>query len=317
MYAPPPRVFAPSIQLGQAAAGATLFVATREQLPPVSPDELAARQEETPTGMVSYQGPPEARPGLAAFTASFAVLGGLSLLLTRKPAPRAAKSFLTFGAAGVCEVRCVSLGFDWNARAHLQKELDAIASSFDFNTPAGLHAGAMRARTLMTAAVGNAMYAAFQSFTALAPRDAETKFAAMADKMRERYSVETVSNARRVAAPEVAPSAEEGRGLVVVTMITGTTVPLAPMPVSLMRSKIVEACQTLVPAAPTDLVALEVVWSPAVESDRMSSAELEVIYPELAIIDSSAKLGRKACSYCRAVHAAELPCCPACGARPE
>ena len=61
------------------------------------------------------------------------------------------------------------------------------------------------------------------------------------------------------------------------------------------------------------LVALEVIWSPAAENDRMSTAELEQNYPELRMIDPNSIAGRVFCQYCSAPFAMELGKCPHCG----
>ena len=58
----------------------------------------------------------------------------------------------------------------------------------------------------------------------------------------------------------------------------------------------------------------EIVWSPAEEGDRMSTAELERVYGELEPLPAGASLGRHRCAHCRAPYAAELGACPACGA---
>jgi hypothetical protein len=63
-----------------------------------------------------------------------------------------------------------------------------------------------------------------------------------------------------------------------------------------------------------ELVAIEVVWSPAAEDDRMSSAELEQHYPELVKLDERTLAGRVACAYCGCLFAMELINCPNCGA---
>lgn len=63
-----------------------------------------------------------------------------------------------------------------------------------------------------------------------------------------------------------------------------------------------------------ELVAIEVVWSPAAEEDRMSTAELEQHYPELALVDPESIAGRIFCPYCGGVFAMELLSCPHCGA---
>ena len=62
---------------------------------------------------------------------------------------------------------------------------------------------------------------------------------------------------------------------------------------------------------PQQLVALEVVWSPADDNDRMSSYELEQRYPELQRVSDG--VGRVACAYCRAPFPRELGRCPSCG----
>jgi uncharacterized membrane protein len=108
--------------------------------------------------------------------------------------------------------------------------------------------------------------------------------------------------------------AEEGGGLVVVTLLVAVKGPLAPLPQDMNRPAVLAALEALVPPRADRLAALEVVWSPAEDADRMSSAELETLYPELVRLDDSPALGRKACAHCRAVYAGELGRCPACGA---
>ena len=65
--------------------------------------------------------------------------------------------------------------------------------------------------------------------------------------------------------------------------------------------------------SPQEVVALEVVWTPADENDRMSSAELEARYPSLTKLPARPPAGRVFCAYCRGPFAAELPKCPHCG----
>lgn len=67
-------------------------------------------------------------------------------------------------------------------------------------------------------------------------------------------------------------------------------------------------------ANPASLAAVEIIWSPAAEEDRMSTAELEQRYPELRKIDETAIAGRVFCAYCRGPFAMELLECPHCGA---
>ena len=60
--------------------------------------------------------------------------------------------------------------------------------------------------------------------------------------------------------------------------------------------------------------ALEVIWTPSTENDRMSSAELEVLYPELRRMDENTVIGRVFCGYCAQPFPAEILRCPSCGA---
>lgn len=62
------------------------------------------------------------------------------------------------------------------------------------------------------------------------------------------------------------------------------------------------------------MVAVEVIWTPAEENDRLSSAELETLYPELRKIDEKSMTGRVFCASCAGPFAAELGACPHCGA---
>ena len=62
------------------------------------------------------------------------------------------------------------------------------------------------------------------------------------------------------------------------------------------------------------LAVLEVIWSPADDADRMSTAELEVLYPDLRRINEETVAGRVFCAYCAAPFAKELNTCPHCGA---
>jgi hypothetical protein len=70
---------------------------------------------------------------------------------------------------------------------------------------------------------------------------------------------------------------------------------------------------------PETMLALEVIWIPAAEEDRMSSAEMQAIFPHLRAVDPEAsaggvpELGRVTCGYCGAIFAAELRFCSQCG----
>lgn len=216
------------------------------------------------------------------------------------------------GHPGV-EVRRLSVALDWSVRAYVQQTLDGVAASVDMGTPQGLHAGARAARDALANAHKGARYATFQGW-ALDPARGQQVFGQLADALRGRYTVESIDNARRVAAPKIAARAEEGGGLVVVTVLVAAKGPLPPLPSAMGLPGLMAALDGLIPPRPDLLAALEVIWSPAAPDDRMSSAELEVLYPELLRLDDGAALGRRVCGSCHAVYAGELGRCPACGA---
>jgi hypothetical protein len=67
--------------------------------------------------------------------------------------------------------------------------------------------------------------------------------------------------------------------------------------------------------AASDLVAIEIVWQPSEETDRMSSMELEAKYPHPELIPiANALVGKTFCEYCGGPFPAELVSCPHCGA---
>jgi hypothetical protein len=65
----------------------------------------------------------------------------------------------------------------------------------------------------------------------------------------------------------------------------------------------------------SDLVAIEIIWQPAEDADRLSSMELEAKYPPPELIPiTGALVGKTFCTYCGGPFPAELVSCPHCGA---
>ena len=63
------------------------------------------------------------------------------------------------------------------------------------------------------------------------------------------------------------------------------------------------------------LIAIEIVWQPSEDSDRLSSMELEAKYPRPDLIPlQGALVGKTFCTYCSGPFPAELVSCPHCGA---
>lgn len=212
------------------------------------------------------------------------------------------------------EVARVSVALSAKARVQLQRRLTVIAEKFDE------HSEAERHRTLMSVLVLLQKYSAsfeygYRESDRVDEADAEQTFTERVRSLRERYDYDTVK--RTGVRPEALRAhSEEGPGLVVVSLVIASTKKLTE-PRAIRGSwdahgAITEALQQLRGATPQSLIALEVLWSPSVDEDRLSSAELEVLYPELVALRPE-RTGRERCEHCDCIYAKELGGCPVCG----
>ena len=62
-------------------------------------------------------------------------------------------------------------------------------------------------------------------------------------------------------------------------------------------------------------MAIEIVWQPSDDADRLSSIELEAKYPAPDLIPlPNSLVGKVFCPWCGGIYPAELVSCPHCGA---
>jgi RNA polymerase subunit RPABC4/transcription elongation factor Spt4 len=265
---------------------------------------------------------PDATPFHSVFAASaggaaWLLCLGFMLVRRRVTRSRAEADAARAWRRSTCEVRRVSLGFDWTARAALQQQLNAAEQEFDLSTARGMHAAALQTVALLQGALDAARYASWES-ARHQPAHAQDALDHLDTRLRGRFSeLLTAERANATNASGPQPHSEEGRGFVVVSVLVGTTRPLAPLPQQLSRAALPACLNQLIPSGPDAadvLVSWVVVWSPAQDADRLSSLELEALYPDLLALDGSDDLGQRACTYCHAVFTAELGACPCCGA---
>ncbi len=221
-------------------------------------------------------------------------------------------------ASALVDVSAITLAVDWRDRRALQAKLEALAKSGDTSGPQGL------ARLLSEVAIElrrveqSWLYAGATSFEPVAETQAEERFRSIAQDMRSRYRTEVVRSADGAtvegARPELKARAEEGEGVVAVTVVVAARGEIPDLAQARDADGLRRLLSSLGAIGGTRLMALEVIWSPSTETDRMSTAELEVLYPELAKIDERSIAGRVFCQYCRYPYAAELAKCPQCGA---
>ncbi len=264
----------------------------------------------------SLRGPPNLRLGAVGGGVAFVFMLGLlsfgGAFSRRLPDPDALDGFAA--AEPLAEVRRVSLALDWTARRALQRDLATLAKSVQTSSRGGLASALAATRGLLESHAGAVRYAGWRRAAAVGASRAEAVFNDHVVNFRARYRVEAVRNATVGATPELRGRANEGEGLVVVSIIVAAAHELPALPAVDAPEAILAALRSLALGRPDDLWALEVIWSPAAENDRLSSAELEVLYPELARTDGRGDVGRLACRYCSATYPAELGACPACGA---
>lgn len=215
------------------------------------------------------------------------------------------------------DVCALSIGVDWRARRFVQQRLEQLARG-DTSSPTGL-AGLLRAtvETLTSVRLGW-LYAGAYNAEPMLEAQAQAEFLRIAADLRSRFRHELLRNAdgalQTTDAPELRARPEEGEGVVVVSLVVAARTDLRNLLQPRDAQALRQVLESLGRLGPSQLVAMEVIWSPAAEDDRMSTAELEALYPELRRIDEGTIGGRIFCPYCAGPYAAELAKCPHCGA---
>lgn len=232
----------------------------------------------------------------------------------------ASSSMSVYSGPNAMHVQRLSLGIDWRSRRDVQDALKALAETGNTSSPEGLaHLLREAVITLRRAEMGW-LYVARENLGSFAPQRAEERFRQLATEMRASFQHEIVRSdagaLRANSAPEMRAHPNEGAGTVVVHLIIASRKAIA-MGTLLDAQQIRAALDACGALSKHELVALEVVWSPAAENDRMSTAELEQNYPDMKLIDPASIAGRIFCSYCQGPFAMELLSCPHCGAPAE
>ena len=220
--------------------------------------------------------------------------------------------------ARLVDVSAIHLALDWRARPALQKRLEELARAGHTSTPGGLAYLLHETVVELRRAEASWLYAGAINALPTQPAQAEQHFRRIAAEARSRFKVETVrAVGGRVAgtdAPAMRARADEGAGLVLITLIVAATREIPDIAKAADARELGGLLRELGSLNARDMVALEVIWTPSTENDRMSSAELEVLYPELRRMDENTVIGRVFCGYCAQPFPAEILRCPSCGA---
>ena len=146
------------------------------------------------------------------------------------------------------------------------------------------------------------------------PQEADSKFHGLTRDLKARFRHDVM---RGDSTKEYAAKTHEGRGWVVVSIVSGASRRGVERSNDISREGVARYLHDLMAHnKPYSLVAFETIWSPAKELDRMSSAELAMLYPELVPFEG-APAQTVTCDSCFAVYAADLPECSVCGAPRE
>lgn len=212
------------------------------------------------------------------------------------------------------------LGIDWNARRELQAALAALAARKLGGTAEG-RAEMLREVVLALQRAERSWLYAAQNSQGVSATTAEPRFLEFCHWARSRFRRELIRSEDGGLVTEAAPPAvpivprpEEGAGTVVVSLLLVTWRSFAEASTTDLAAQIRAGLAERATLTSGEVVAIEVVWSPAAEEDRMSTAELEANYPELKKLDPNSLAGRIFCAHCGGAFAQELLSCPHCGA---
>jgi uncharacterized membrane protein len=118
-----------------------------------------------------------------------------------------------------------------------------------------------------------------------------------------------------VSSSQYTPRADEGEGLILVSFIIAARQELFTVKQIGTGDELRRALEAAGSLETWDLVALEIVWQPSEDADRLSSMELEAKYPAPQLVPiAGALVGKTFCDHCGGPYPAELVSCPHCGA---
>jgi len=259
----------------------------------------------------------------------FLVLGGgvvVAILWVASQSQRSSSSSYDYSSVvgpytpvdGV-DVSVLRVAVDGRARKFIQAELARIAKSADTATDEG-RLTMLREVCLLLRRVRDAWVYGGAVNEPMRPIDAaKVAFDRHVDDARARFSKETIANVqgRTTTADggQLTPRSEEGEGLILVSIVIAARSELFTVSKIGDGEDLRKALEAASNRTANDLVAIEIVWQPSEDDDRMSSLELEAKYPRPDLIPiANALVGKTFCSYCGGPFPAELVSCPHCGA---
>jgi hypothetical protein len=220
------------------------------------------------------------------------------LLEPASPAPVA--------ASGTIDVTVVRIAVDGRAAKFVQSELEAIVKTYPGDTDDS-RARKLRELSIMLRRVRDSWIYGGADNDPLRPRaEALAAVARHVDEARSRVKQPVT----QLAAPSRPPI-----GLILVSVVVAARGELMTVTDLATSEDIRRALEAAVDRAPSDLLAVEVVWVPGEAGQQLSSLDLEAHYrtSELHLLAGS-RVGKTFCTYCGGPFPMELVTCPHCGA---
>ncbi|MEP6859760.1 MAG: DUF1517 domain-containing protein [Deltaproteobacteria bacterium] len=217
------------------------------------------------------------------------------------------------------DVSVLRVAIDGRARKFVQTELARIAKTSDTSTDDGRVAMLWEV-SLMLRRLRDAWIYGGAVNEAMGDIDREKSiFDHYVDDARVRFREETIANEQGVKsgtdASHYVPRSDEGAGVILVSIIIAARRELFTVNEIASGNDLRAALEAASSLTAETLVAVEIVWQPSEDSDRMSTIELEAKYPRPELLPiAGALVGKTFCKYCGGPFPAELVSCPHCGA---
>jgi len=182
-------------------------------------------------------------------------------------------------------VTTLEIALHADARPAIQARMRTLAEEGDTKSAEGRARMLREALALLLTHAPAFTHARWEAISA-PPDDARAHFTRAATEARARFPVEVIRNADGKVMHEAPPDLKEtdAPGVVLVTVVVARRVP-SPAPKHLDREALTAGLSFLGATTADELVAMEVIWSPAEDRDRIDAAELLAKHPEIRALD--------------------------------